>query len=79
MRKLLLSQNKYMDLKRIEISEQHKKDIAHELNITTQTVRNSLRYIYNGKNAQKVRLLAKQKLQKEADSVIIKIIRKHGK
>jgi len=58
-------------MKKIRIDVELKKQISNELNISLQSVRMSLDYVFNSDNAQKVRKRAKELLIEEAKKIKI--------
>ncbi|MBO6185054.1 MAG: hypothetical protein J6O88_10285 [Chryseobacterium sp.] len=58
-------------MKKIRIDVELKKQISNELNISLQSVRMSLEYVFNSDNAKKVRKMAKELLIKEAENIKI--------
>lgn len=55
----------------IKMNADHLKVLAEELEVTTQTVRMALGYVYNSPIAQKIRKRAKELLIEEANKVKI--------
>lgn len=58
-------------MKKIRIDVELKKQISNELNISLQSVRMSLDYVFNSDNAQKIRKRAKELLIEEAKKIKI--------
>lgn len=58
-------------MKKIRIDIELKKQISKELNISLQTVRMSLGYVFNSESAKKVRKRAKELLINEAKNIQI--------
>ncbi|MBL6662636.1 MAG: discoidin domain-containing protein [Flavobacteriales bacterium] len=55
----------------IRVHSDIKKEIAEELNITTQTVRMALGYVRNSELSRRIRSVCKEKLVKEAKKILI--------
>ena len=55
----------------IRVHSDVKKEIAKELNVTTQTVRMALGYVRHSKLSKKIRSLCKEKLIREAKNIVI--------
>jgi len=58
-------------MKKIRINVELKKQISNEFEISLQSVRMSLDYVFNSDTAQKVRKRAKELLIKEAKKIKI--------
>lgn len=58
-------------MKKIRLHSDLIVQIAKEFKVTTQTVRMSLRYVFNSPQNERIRARAKQLLEKEAGNVII--------
>lgn len=56
-------------MKKIRIDAELKKQISDELNISLQSVRMSLDYVFNSETAKKVRKRAKQLLIEESEKI----------
>ncbi len=60
---------KSKDMKKIIIAPEHKKTLAEEFDVSEQSVRMSLAYVFNSEIAKKIRAQAKQMLLNEAKSI----------
>ena len=58
-------------MKKILIHPLHKREIANELNVTTQTVDMSLKYVFDSDKAKAIRKRAKELLQNEIKNITI--------
>ena len=56
-------------MKKILIHPIHKKQIAKELEVTTQTVDMSLKYVFDSDKSKSIRKRAKELLEQEAKKI----------
>ncbi len=56
-------------MERIELSVRHRRALAVEFNTTLQTIRMSLQYVFNSKQAHAIRRRAKEMLLQEAEKI----------
>lgn len=57
--------------KRINVAGKHLAILQEEFNVSSQTIRNALRYFTESPLAQEIRSKAKQLLEQEAKEVVI--------
>lgn len=57
-------------MKKILIHPELKKQIAKQFKVSAVTVDMSLQYVFNSPKAKGIRLMAKELLQKEIDSIV---------
>ncbi len=60
-----------MEKRRINISVNHKKDLAQEFEVSYQSIQMSLDYVFNSKKAKRIRQRAKEMLQEEINKIDI--------
>lgn len=58
-------------MKKILLHPDLKKQIAKELNVTTQSVDMSLKYVFDSDKAKSIRKRAKELLKNEIDNIVI--------
>ena len=56
-------------MKTIEISHNHKRQLATEFNVSIETIRMSLGYVFNSDKNKKIRARAKELLLTEAKKI----------